>query len=290
MGTFWKITLGEYRALCKKGAPKAIPTMCELTIKKDEQLMPLWAKSCIVMLGNRESRDWSKSDCFAPVLWFDSLCFLVSLSTQHHWPLKQGDCKNAFCQGIYPPEETTIVQPPSKDPDASKDEYWLLLKTLYVLFLSPHHWYEKIDAILCSIGLTPSSHDPCLYTGFIQDPKDTSGLRSPKPLSLGIYVDDFIYFAEDPAVEALFECLLWEWVKVDLMGLVEWFLGIHFSWRITKSAVDIHMNQSGFAANLVKQFCRDEWDHTPDATPYQSGVPINSIAPSKDADDSPTQL
>jgi hypothetical protein len=41
MGTFWKITLGEYRALCEKGATKAIPTMCVLTIKKDKQLMPL---------------------------------------------------------------------------------------------------------------------------------------------------------------------------------------------------------------------------------------------------------
>jgi hypothetical protein len=109
MGTFQKITLGEYRTLCEKGAPKAIPTMCVLTIKKDKQLMPLWAKSCIVVLGNCESCNWSKSDCFAPVLWFDSLHFLVSLSTQHCQGLKLGDCKNAFCQGILPPEETTIV-------------------------------------------------------------------------------------------------------------------------------------------------------------------------------------
>ena len=50
------------------------------------------------------------------------------------------------------------------------------------------------------------------------------------------------------------------------------------------------MNQSGFATNFVKQFCRDEWEPTPDATPYRSGVPIDSIAPSKDADDSPAQI
>ena len=173
-----KITLGEYRALREKGAPKAIPTMCVLTIKKDEQLMPLRAKSRIVVLGNRESRDWSKSDRFAPVLRFDSLRFLASLSTQHCRPLKQGDCKNAFCQGILPPEETTIVRPPSGDPDASKDEYWLLLKTLYGLCRSPRHWYNKINSILRSIGLTPSSHDPCLYTGFVRDPKDSSVSQS----------------------------------------------------------------------------------------------------------------
>ncbi len=96
MGTFRKITSGEYRALCEKGAPKAIPTMCVLTIKKDKLLMPLRAKSRIVVLGNRESCDWSKSDRFAPVLWFDSVRFLVSLSTQHHQGFKQGDCKKCF--------------------------------------------------------------------------------------------------------------------------------------------------------------------------------------------------
>jgi hypothetical protein len=49
---------------------------------------------------------------------------------------------------------------------------------------------------------------------------------------MGLYVDNFVYFLEDPAVETLFECLLREQIKVDFMGLVEWFLGIRFSWRI----------------------------------------------------------
>jgi len=290
LGTFKRLTLGEYRALQEKGAPKAIPTMCVLTIKKDENLMPLRAKSRIVVLGNRESREWSKSDRFAPVLCFDSLRFLVSLAAQQRRGLKQGDCKNAFCQGVLPPEEITIVRPPSGDPDAAKDEYWLLQKTLYGLRRSPRHWYEKIDSILRSIGLVPNAHDPCFYTGFVRDPRDPSSSASTVPLSLGLYVDDFVYFSEDPATEALFERLLREQVKVDFMGLVEWFLGIHFLWRFTSSRVDVHLNQTGFAANLVEQFCRDSWDATPTATPYRSGVPIDSIAPSTDADDSPAQL
>jgi hypothetical protein len=56
LDTYRKITLGEYCALRKKGAPKAIPTMCVLTIKKDENLLPLRAKSRIVVLGNHEDR------------------------------------------------------------------------------------------------------------------------------------------------------------------------------------------------------------------------------------------
>jgi hypothetical protein len=49
------------------------------------------------------------------------------------------------------------------------------------------------------------------------------------PLSLGIYVDDFVYFLADPAAEDLLCRLLAERCKVDFMGIVEWFLGVHFS-------------------------------------------------------------
>ena len=153
-----------------------------------------------------------KSNCFAPVLWFDSLQFLVSLAVQHRRGLKQGDCKNAFCQGILPTKEITIVCPPSGDPDAPKGEYWLLQKTLYGLCRSPRHWYQKINAILHSIGLIRSPHDPCFYTGF--NPHDPLASASLVPLSLGLYVDYVVYFSEDPVIETLFECILTERVKL----------------------------------------------------------------------------
>ncbi len=87
LDTYQKITLGEYPTLCKKGAPKAIPTMCVLTIKKDKNLLPLRAKSRIAALGNLEERIWSKSNRFAPVLHQDSLCLLTSLAVEKCCPL-----------------------------------------------------------------------------------------------------------------------------------------------------------------------------------------------------------
>jgi hypothetical protein len=114
--------------------------------------------------------------------------------------------------------------------------------------------------------------------------------QSSVPLSIGLYINNFVYFSEDPAVEALFECLLQECVKVNFMGLVEWFLGIHFLWHITPSRVDVHLNQTGFAANLVEQFYRNSREPTLTATPYCSGIPIDSIASSSNKDDSPSQL
>ena len=63
------------------------------------------------------------------------------------------------------------------------------------------------------------------------------------------------------------------------MGVVEWFLGIHFAWRITSNSASVHLNQSGFGANLVGSFFQESRNATPTATPYRSGVPIDSIAP-----------
>ena len=61
LGTFQKLTLGQYRALREKGAPRAIPTMCVLTIKRDENMTPDRAKLRIIFLGNLEGRVWEKS-------------------------------------------------------------------------------------------------------------------------------------------------------------------------------------------------------------------------------------
>ncbi len=57
-----------------------------LTIKKYGYLLPIHAKSQIIVLGNHEDWVWSKSDQFAPVLRSDSLWFLVSLAVERPVP------------------------------------------------------------------------------------------------------------------------------------------------------------------------------------------------------------
>jgi hypothetical protein len=61
------------------------------------------------------------------------------------------------------------------------------------------------------------------------------------------------------------------------MGTVEWFLGIHFQWKITPSIVQVHLSQTGFASQLVEDHNTHTRQITPDATPYRSGLPIDAI-------------
>lgn len=218
--------------------------------------------------------------------------------------LKQGDAKNAFCQGVLPDDEMTIIKPPPGDPDADKDEFWLLKKTLYGLCRSPRHWFDLISSTLRSIGFTPSVHDPCLWVGTPSSPdcpanqaNASPNRQSPPspecptnnvnashkddaPLYVGLYVDDFVYFSEDDDVEKRFERLLGDRIKCDFMGTVNWFLGTHFEWADhADGALSVHLSQAAYAQNIVERLKLDDSNFNPKATPYRSGCPIDSIPP-----------
>jgi hypothetical protein len=68
LNIYVEIGLAQYRALLAQGAPRAIPSMYVLTIKKDEMLNPLCAKSQIIALGNHEDSIWTKSEKYTPIL------------------------------------------------------------------------------------------------------------------------------------------------------------------------------------------------------------------------------
>ena len=157
--------------------------------------------------------------------------------------LKQRDCKNAFCNCDLREDEVTIVRPPNGDPSASKHEFWLLKKTLYGLRRSPRHWYDMIDRILRSMGLKSNPCDPCVYSGFVCDPDDPAELDPTVPLTLVLYVDDFVYFSCSNDVEARFQRILSRLIRVEFMSVVEWFLGTHFAWRHNDEETAVHLNQ-----------------------------------------------
>ena len=133
--------------------------------------------------------------------------------------LKQGDCKNAFCNARLPDDETTIIKPPSDNPDAERDMFWLLQKTLYGLGRSLRHWYKIVNSILVHMGLKSSLHNPCLFQGVPSSP-DSPAATDDKPLHLGLYVDNFVYFSKDSAVKNCFERLLAAKLKVEFMRTV----------------------------------------------------------------------
>lgn len=291
VNTFTVITLEQYRQLRKEGAPRAIPSMCVLVVKMDGHGQPDRAKSRIVVLGNLEGRSWGKHERAAPVLKYSSLRLMVSAAVQRCRKLKQADYKNAFCNPTLPDDEITIIRPPLGDPDAKDGEYWLLNKTLYGLQRSPKHWYDMASQALLNMGLKQSPHDPCLFYGVPSTP-DHPASPDDEPLTIGLYVDDMVYYSPTDAVEKRFEQILAAQFKVTFMGVVNWFLGTHFTWLdLPNGNISVHLSQVAYAQNLVERHRQQNINVNPRATPYRSGLPIDSIeGASPDDDTDPTFL
>jgi hypothetical protein len=280
LDVFERINKKTYLALKRSGrVGSALPSMCVLVVKPDKDGKPHRAKSRIVVLGNHEDRYWSKSQRYAPVLKYVSLRMLASKAAECKRILQQGDCKNAFCQAYLPDDECTVVRPPVGDPGYAKDEFWLLKKTLYGLRRSPHHWYNMFTKILTELGLQASPHDPCVYTGVVNPGPDYDPATSNrKLLHIGIYVDDFVYFSENPAEEKLFQEALASRIKVDFMGDVDYFLGTAFTWMKHEDGhLSVHLCQSAFIEYLAHRFALTNFVPVPNMTPYRSGMPIDSI-------------
>ena len=59
-------------------------------------------------------------------------------------------------------------------------------------------------------------------------------------------------------------------------------------WRHDEDKTACHLNQAGFARNLVETYNMHQRKPTPGATPYRSGLPIDSIASADKDDESPS--
>ena len=269
--TWEYITEDEYQNL-KKILGRPLPTMAISKIKRDSQGCPIRAKYRIVVLGNLDPHNWSKTDCFAPVLSAMELRLLLAIATNMRVIPKQCDAVQAFCQTTLPPEERYVCTPPKGCPFTPPHTYLLLKKTLYGLKRSPRHWYETAKKALMTINLQPCPNAPCIFSGTI--------IPGKPPIYVGLYVDDFIYFSSDNSVESAFESMLptKTSLQIDFNGPIHHFLGVKFTHSIAEDGhVSIHLSQEAD----IQQLLQDNNLHTTSTitkpTPYRSGHPVDAI-------------
>ena len=269
LGT-WEVISEEQYKLIKKSTGNPLPTMAISTIKKDKEGNPKRCKYRIVALGNLDPHNWSKSDCFAPVISQAEVRLLCSIAANMKRIPKSGDVSQAFCQGILPNDEEYVIRPPPGCPITPKNSYWKLIKTLYGLKRSPRHWYEKAKSILLSMGLKQVTGSPCMFYGEI--------LQGQPPLYIGIYVDDFIFFSKSDTVEQHFQQRFGDAITTTFDEEISHFLGIAFhNIRHTDGHVTIHMSQEAFTDTVLEKLELSGPNVGTTATPYRSGFPVDKI-------------
>lgn len=79
------------------------------TIKYNGNGEPDCAKYRIVALGNLDPHDWTKNDCYAPVLSQMELQLLTALAVHHKCIPKTDNMNQAFCQSYLPKGENYVM-------------------------------------------------------------------------------------------------------------------------------------------------------------------------------------
>ena len=271
MDVYDEISDDEYNKI-KHKCGKPIPTMCVLTIKYKNGY-PDRAKCRIVVLGNQQQHNFSKGEKYAPVITQNQFRFLLSLAIKNKQILKQGDVKNTFCNGTLPQDELVVIKPPKGCPLSRPNTLWKLKKTLYGLVHSPLHWFNNISTFFKSIGLSNLPNSPCMFSSTI--------VPGEPPLYVGLYVDDFAFFSVSDKVEEKFKTLLNSTYTVSYEDQLEWFLGMKFEWKKSAQNLKCLVHQEAFILDIVDRYNLSDCNTLTRATPFRSGFPVDTIAPSE---------
>ena len=212
----------EYQELKRKYNLYAIPSMCVQVIKQDSSGRLIRTKSRIVVLGNLDPHQFSKGDCYTPVIPFPLVSLLTSLSVSRNLILQHADCTNAFCYRILPNNELIIVKPPANFPLSQPNTYWKLHTSIYGLRRSPCHWYDRLKHALTNIGLIPLKNEPCFFFGKI-DP-------NLPPIYVLTFVDDVLFFSELDLTEHLFCERISSTIDINFLGDADFYTGFCFDW------------------------------------------------------------
>jgi hypothetical protein len=177
------------------------------------------------------------------------------------------DVSNAFAEAP-PPKQGFFIRP-----DRAFHEWWTLHKKRpplppdYVIPInsamqghpkSPRLWEKHADKILRTIGLTPTIHEPCLYTGHVNNQR----------VILMQQVDDFAIASTDEHTANILLDQIEDHLSIPLkqQGLIDMYNGIDVTQTRDYIKIDCHTYINKFCEKYV-----DTWLHN---TPITEAKPL----------------
>jgi hypothetical protein len=190
-------------------------------------------KARLVAKGFSQIKGENFVDVYAPVMSFDTLRFVLALSSINNWEIAQLDAKNAFLNG--PIDYNVFFQPP-EGCNVTTGKCWKLKRGLYGLKQAPQIWFHTIGKVLKNCGYTQSILEPCLFYS--------------NDSLLVMYVDDILIAGKDSAaINNIKSKLQKEFVMKDL-GHPDVFLGI----TINQTTTGVKVSLSDFIEKLALDY------------------------------------
>jgi len=195
-------------------------------------------KARLVAQGFSQIPGVDYTNTYSPVVTTRAWRILLALSAENGWEINHIDVKTAYLNA--PIDETVYVEQPEGFVQGDRSFVCKLKKSLYGLHQSAKNWFDILERNLLSLGLKRCVTEPCVYFGEGFD------------LFLISYVDDLGIFGTKDKVREL-KRKLEGLMRVSDKGEMSLFL----SYQITRRGDEIKIDQSNFAAKVLKAFGQD---------------------------------
>lgn len=238
--------------------------------KKDAEGNIYRYKARLVARGYSQVHGVDYDEVFAPVVRFDTLRFMLAYAAKHNLECKQVDVKTAFLYGDLDeevfmeipslPEEVMSVLSKHGSQDGCKHRQIInmlgrsrkndgvrhaikLNRSIYGLKQAAKQWHEKLNMVLCSLGFSVSSSDPCLL---LMDDK------SKQRTFVLVYVDDIIVVS--PTVHGCNKVYAWLKKSFDVGPIedVHFFLGMKV--RRNRDQRKLWLSQEAYVNKIAARF------------------------------------
>jgi hypothetical protein len=184
--------------------------------------------------SQKEGVDFNPDETYAPTPQMESIRLILAQTLGLGWNLRQLDVTAAFLVASLPAEEQMLMHLPNGAGLVK------LLKSLYGLRQSAHHWSQEINGTLLKHGFTCVDADRGVYVLYDDEGK--------LQCCMALHVDDLMISATDDILEEVVADLK---SKYDMREEnADWFLKI----RITRSkdTRSLAISQPEYAASIVK--------------------------------------
>jgi len=214
---------------------KAVNSRWVFTVKLNTDGSIERYKARLVVKGYSQIAGIDYAKTFAPVTRYGSLRLVIALAVNLGLLLEHLDIKIAFLNGDLE-EEIWMTPLPGIGLDG---KILLLKKSLYGLKQAPLKWYEKLSAVLASLGFKPLHFDPCVYIYFNEGCKTI----------IVVYVDDLTIVGTRQDLDSLTAGLNAQ-LNVTVKGPLSWLLGF----EVQQSKTGIKLKQQLYIDQLLERF------------------------------------
>ena len=154
----------------------------------------------------------------SPTPSIEGLHLFLTLASNRNYRLLSVDVSHAFTHSPIPKDEWIILKMPlSVSFESGEPVHMLLHRSLNGLRNASAHWMLLLSRTIQSVGLWSDSIEPCIYGGFIRDPKSNEVVGS---AMLVAYVDDILIASSSLKAEEIIVKTIGGVVPVKTTGQV----------------------------------------------------------------------